>query len=93
MDAILEQENSKLENLVFISSTSAVRIRGDDIPEDYIFSEKDWSDEAFMRDKKNYYALSKTLAEKKVMSYEDQLKEKGIKLTSICPTYVLGPLL
>ncbi|KRX07994.1 hypothetical protein PPERSA_06172 [Pseudocohnilembus persalinus] len=91
-DAVLQIPKGQITNVIQISSNSAVG--GDPvIIKDHTITENDWSDINVQREKKAWYALSKTLAEKKVLSYENKFKERGITLSRICPVYVLGPIL
>lgn len=43
--------------------------------------------------RKAYYPLSKTLAEKKVWEFKEELAKNNIKLMTICPTLILGPII
>jgi nucleoside-diphosphate-sugar epimerase len=53
-----------VKKVALTSSTAAVYVTYGSTPVDYVFSDADWSPEALLREKSNWYCLSKTLAEK-----------------------------
>ncbi|CAL5053827.1 unnamed protein product [Urochloa decumbens] len=78
-----------VRRVVFVSSVAAVAVNpkcpaGIDLDEEW------WSDEDFCRTIKGWYFLSKTLAERAALAYAE---ETGLDVVSVCPSWVLGPLL
>lgn len=59
----VERVGAEVSTVVLTSSIAAVSSNAGTIPDSHIFSEKDWSPVDIMREKKNWYSLSKTLAE------------------------------
>ena len=56
----------------------------------------DWSDEKHLRATKQWYALSKVLAEReawRIIAEENRTGRPPLRLATICPTQTLGPLL
>eukprot|EP00762_Andalucia_godoyi_P008340 ANDGO_07331.mRNA.1 Tetraketide alpha-pyrone reductase 2 len=73
-DSILEEKDLSSEEIKYLNSS---------------FSEKDWSDPVLLKEKKLWYALSKTLAERTALDeFSDHLDIRVVN-----PTLVLGPLL
>jgi cinnamoyl-CoA reductase len=75
--------------VVVTSSCAAVFVNSGPNDEG-LFTEEIWSDIEKMTESKNYYCLSKTLAEKKAWDLE---KELGIQVAVMNPPYIFGPLL
>jgi nucleoside-diphosphate-sugar epimerase len=88
LQAALQQSVTKI---VVTASTACVYVNyGANGPE-YIYSETDWSDVDVLRAKKNWYALSKTLAEKEALQFMD--KHPSISVCTINATLMFGPML
>lgn len=80
-----------VKRIVMTSSIAALKCRRPEGPSHFAtIDESSWSDEAYMREKKTYYALSKTLAEKEAWSFA---KENGLNLITILPSLVTGKML
>jgi len=77
-----------IKQVVLTSSTAAVYVMYGKLPDDHVYTDADWSDEAAMRERKAWYPLSKLVAEK--LAWEI-CKESGIDLAVLNPTWILGP--
>jgi dihydroflavonol-4-reductase len=69
-----------VKKVVFTSSVVAIGI---DAPEDKPLTEDDWNDGAL-----SPYMIAKTRAEKRAWEF---VKDKDMKLVTICPTGIIGP--
>lgn len=81
-----------VKQVVLTASTACVYTDYATRPDDHLYTDQDWSPEPPMRGKENWYALSKTLAEK--LAWE-MSKEEGCpyKLSVMNPTLIFGPQL
>lgn len=55
----------------------------------HVFTEQDWSDIPLMEEKRQWYPLSKTLAEHAAWNFAKAFPD--VKLTTLCPSLVFGP--
>lgn len=78
--------------VVLTSSTASVFANYGALSNDHIYTSNDWSPEDIIRQNKNYYCLSKTLAER--LAWE-MSQEEGCpyQLAVMNPTLILGPVL
>jgi len=83
--------SSTVKRVVLTASMASVGVNGGRLPPEHVYSEADWSIEEVMRERKIWYPLSKTLAEKKAWQMAEQ--QKKWSLVVINPTLVVGPLL
>jgi len=74
------------------ASTANIYINYGTLPADHVYTEEDWSPEGMLREKRNWYALSKVMAEKMAWQLS---KEEGcpFQLVVLHPTLILGPML
>ncbi|CAK9867222.1 unnamed protein product [Sphagnum jensenii] len=75
---------------VVLTSTVAAINHTPKCTPDVVLDESFWSDEDYCRERKEWYALSKTLAEKAAWDF---VKEKGLDMVVINPGGVFGPTL
>ncbi|KAH9534830.1 hypothetical protein CY35_17G024000 [Sphagnum magellanicum] len=75
--------------VVLTSSVAAINHTSKCTP-DVVLDESFWSEEDYCRERKDWYALSKTLAEKAAWDF---VKEKGLDMVVINPDGVFGPTL
>jgi len=71
---------------------AAVGFNGGALPDSHVYTEADWSNEQYMREKGHWYPLSKTLAERFAWAFVENNKP-GFDLIVINPTLVIGPML
>lgn len=81
---------SSVQRVVLTSSMAAVLYQ--QTPAGYVYDDSDWSDEALLREKRNWYMLSKTLAERAAWDFVAK-DSTNFGMVSINPTLVTGPLL
>lgn len=81
-----------VKKVVLTASTACIYVTYGTLPEDHVYSEKDWSPIDLLTEKKNWYCLSKTKAEK--LAWE-MSKEAGcsFELATMNPTLIFGPQL
>uniref|UniRef100_A0ACD6AMR5 Uncharacterized protein n=1 Tax=Avena sativa TaxID=4498 RepID=A0ACD6AMR5_AVESA len=80
---------AKVKRVVVVSSVSAV-YNNPNWPKGKVLDEDNWSDEDLCRKNKDWYDLSKTLAEREAFAYA---AKTGLDIVTICPSLVIGPLL
>ncbi|GMN26253.1 hypothetical protein TIFTF001_001237 [Ficus carica] len=83
-------KSPSVRRVVLTSSTAAVVVNGKPRTPDVVVDETWFSDPNFCRETKQWYVLSKTLAEDAAWKF---VKEKGIDMVTINPAMVIGPLL
>eukprot|EP00698_Gefionella_okellyi_P021243 TRINITY_DN6828_c0_g1_i1.p1 TRINITY_DN6828_c0_g1~~TRINITY_DN6828_c0_g1_i1.p1 ORF type:complete len:334 (-),score=57.87 TRINITY_DN6828_c0_g1_i1:36-1016(-) len=81
----------KVHRVVLTSSTAAVF--GKQEPNDHLWTEDDWSNSDAQLQRKNWYAASKTLAERAAWHFMQEHTHCHFTLATILPTMVLGPML
>ncbi|KAJ6708568.1 REDUCTASE putative-RELATED, partial [Salix koriyanagi] len=59
-------------------------------PKDQAMNEESWSDLEFCKANEQWYFLAKTIAEKEALEYG---KTSSLKIVTICPSIIIGPLL
>ncbi|KAL2478424.1 NAD(P)-binding Rossmann-fold superfamily protein [Forsythia ovata] len=79
-----------IKRVVVTSSMASVIFNKNPRNPDVVIDETWFSDSVFCEETKQWYPLSKTLAEEAARTFAD---ENGIDLVTIHPGYVLGPLL
>lgn len=81
-----------VKKVVLTSSTAAIYVTYGTLPADHIYTEADWTSEDLVREKCNWYCLSKTKAEK--LAWE-MSREEGcpFQLAVMNPTLIFGPQL
>ncbi|XP_019054808.1 PREDICTED: cinnamoyl-CoA reductase 1-like isoform X2 [Nelumbo nucifera] len=79
----------KVHKVVVVSSISAV-YKNPNWPKNQVMDEMCWSDKEYCKEIKNFYCLSKTLAESQALEYA---KQNGLNIVTVCPGLVLGPIL
>ncbi|OQU76721.1 hypothetical protein SORBI_3010G195450 [Sorghum bicolor] len=80
---------ANVRRVVVVSSVAAV-LANPSVPDGAIVDEDCWSDEDYCRATKNWYCVSKTLAEREALAYSERT---GMDVVTVCPPWVLGPLL
>ncbi|KAL5707290.1 hypothetical protein ACHQM5_025354 [Ranunculus cassubicifolius] len=78
-----------VQRVVVVSSIAAVCMNPK-WPKDQPMDESCWSDEEYCQSTKNWYCLSKTIAESEAFEYA---KKTGLDIVTVCPCLVIGPLL
>ncbi|PON33393.1 NAD(P)-binding domain containing protein [Parasponia andersonii] len=81
--------DAKVKRVVYVSSAAAVALNPG-WPKDQVVDESCWSDKDYCKTTKNWYCLSKTLAESEALEFS---KTTGLDVVTICPTIILGPIL
>eukprot|EP00428_Durinskia_dybowskii_P038765 CAMPEP_0170278464 /NCGR_PEP_ID=MMETSP0116_2-20130129/39236_1 /TAXON_ID=400756 /ORGANISM="Durinskia baltica, Strain CSIRO CS-38" /LENGTH=346 /DNA_ID=CAMNT_0010529775 /DNA_START=42 /DNA_END=1082 /DNA_ORIENTATION=- len=81
-----------VEVVALTSTTGAIYADYGTRPKGHVYTEEDWSPEEVLRANKNWYCLSKTLAEKLAWQMSS---EPGCpyRLTVLNPTLIFGPML
>ncbi|CAN1781268.1 Cinnamoyl-CoA reductase 1 [Linum perenne] len=79
----------KVKRVVYVSSGTAVSMIPN-WPKDKVMDETCWSDKEYCRSIQNWYRLSKTEAEGQAFEFA---KATGLDFVSVCPTFILGPVL
>jgi cinnamoyl-CoA reductase len=81
-----------VKKVVLTASTACVYVDYGTVPDDHVYTDKDWSQEPLLREKENWYALSKTAAEH--LAWE-MSGEAGcpFRLSVMNPTLIFGPQL
>ncbi|CAN1128028.1 Cinnamoyl-CoA reductase 1 [Linum perenne] len=79
----------KVKRVVYVSSGTAVSMIPN-WPKDKVMDETCWSDKEYCRSIQNWYRLSKTEAEGQAF---ELAKATGLDFVSVCPTFILGPVL
>ncbi|KAJ4830643.1 hypothetical protein Tsubulata_051137 [Turnera subulata] len=79
----------KVRRVVVVSSVAAV-IMNPNWPQGQVMDESCWSNKEYCRETKNWYMLSKTLAESEALEYG---KRTGLDIVTVCPSMVFGPIL
>ncbi|KAL6288563.1 hypothetical protein ACE6H2_006073 [Prunus campanulata] len=79
-----------VKRVVLTSSTAAVIVNGRPLTPDVVVDETWFSDPLVCENLKQWYVLSKTLAEEAAWKFAEG---NGIDLVTINPPYVIGPLL
>ncbi|GFP92398.1 tetraketide alpha-pyrone reductase 1 [Phtheirospermum japonicum] len=81
---------SSIKRVVVTSSMASVIFNSNPLEPGVVIDETWVSDPKVCEDNKEYYALSKTLAEKAAWKFAE---ENGLDLVTLHPGYVIGPLL
>ncbi|KAG8391197.1 hypothetical protein BUALT_Bualt01G0162800 [Buddleja alternifolia] len=81
---------SSIKRVVITSSMASVALNYNPRTPDVIVDETWFSDPTFCKENKEWYGLSKTLAEKAAWKFAD---ENGLELVTLHPGSVIGPLL
>ncbi|GBG29945.1 Dihydroflavonol 4-reductase [Hondaea fermentalgiana] len=81
-----------VKKVVLTSSTAAVYMAYGRKPAEEPFTEKDFSPQDVLEEKKNYYALSKLLAERAAWEIAER-DGCPFKLSVMNPTYIFGPVM
>jgi nucleoside-diphosphate-sugar epimerase len=81
-----------IKRVVLTSSTAAVYATYGTLPDDHVYDENTWSPRDVLREKGNWYCLSKTLAEE--LAWEmSKAEDSPFQLATINPCMILGPQL
>jgi len=81
-----------VKRVALTASTATVYVNYGTLAPDYVYTEADWSPEDLLREKKNWYCLSKLLAEKLAWELSREA-DCPYKLTVLHPTLIWGPML
>ncbi|KAI3445056.1 hypothetical protein Pfo_001721 [Paulownia fortunei] len=81
---------SSIKRVVITSSMTSVTFNYNPLKPDVTVDETWFSDPVFCEEREEWYALSKTLAEKAAWKF---VEENGLDLVTLHPGYVTGPLL
>ena len=81
-----------VKKVVLTASTACIYVTYGTMPEEHVYTEQDWSPIELLTEKKNWYSLSKTKAEK--LAWE-MSKESSctFELSTMNPTLIYGPQL
>ncbi|KAL3603171.1 hypothetical protein D5086_004030 [Populus alba] len=82
-------DEAKVKRVVIVSSVVAVCMNPS-LPKGQVMDENWWSDKEYCRATKQWYFLAKTKAEKEALEYG---KTNELKIVTICPSIIIGPLL
>ncbi|KAI7742900.1 hypothetical protein M8C21_023461 [Ambrosia artemisiifolia] len=80
---------AKVEKIVVVSSVSAVTA-SPEWPSDMELDESCWTDIEYAKSIQHWYGVSKTTAELEALSFA---KQHDLKVITICPSIVIGPML
>ncbi|KAI7728604.1 hypothetical protein M8C21_005756, partial [Ambrosia artemisiifolia] len=80
---------AKVEKVVVVSSGSAVMVNPK-WTSDMELDESCWTDVEYANSTQNWYAVSKTAAEMEALDFA---KQHDVKVVTICPSIVIGPML
>ncbi|EEF52917.1 cinnamoyl-CoA reductase 1-like [Ricinus communis] len=80
---------AKVKRVVVVSSGAAI-FMNPSWPKSKMMDETCWSNKEYCRTTKNWYCLSKTVAETEAFEYAEQ---SGLDVVTVCPTLILGPIL
>ncbi|GBG24139.1 Dihydroflavonol 4-reductase [Hondaea fermentalgiana] len=83
-------EKLGVEKVVLTASIANIYIMYGAKPPEYVYTEEDWTDEKVLEEKKNFYGLSKLLAEKTAW---EMAKSSSFKLAALNPSFIYGPML
>lgn len=89
LDAV--QRAKHVRQVVLTSSVAAVSSNAGALPATHVYTENDWSPLDRLKELQRWYPLSKTLAEKAAWDHP-VISSGKVKLTTICPGYVIGPV-
>ncbi|OQS03702.1 hypothetical protein THRCLA_03982 [Thraustotheca clavata] len=84
--------HESVRRVVLTSSTAAIYVHCNTLPDDHVFTEADWSNEERMEKLNLWYCMSKTLAERKANDFMTE-KTRHFDLVIMCPTLIFGPML
>jgi len=87
----LWKKHPNIKRVVLTSSMVAVAFNGK-LPSTHVYTEADWSDIEYLRSGKQWYNLSKTLAEQAALDFMKNAKAK-FSLVVINPALIIGPML
>ncbi|KAB1224865.1 Tetraketide alpha-pyrone reductase 1 [Morella rubra] len=79
-----------IKRVVITASMASVMCHGKPLTTEVVFDETWFSDTVRCEELKNWYALSKTLAEESAWKFSE---DHGIDLVTICPGFCIGPLI
>ncbi|EOD23219.1 hypothetical protein EMIHUDRAFT_308453 [Emiliania huxleyi CCMP1516] len=77
-----------VRKVVLTSSTAAVYVSYGTVADDHVWSSADWTSEGLVREKENWYCLSKTAAER--VAWEVS-RASSLDLCVLNPTLIFGP--
>ncbi|KAM7518060.1 hypothetical protein LguiB_017022 [Lonicera macranthoides] len=80
---------AKVKKVVVVSSIAAT-MANPNWPKDQPKDESCWSDVEFCKTIKNWYCVSKTLAETEALGYAER---NEVNVVTVCPSIVIGPML
>ncbi|MFS8006425.1 putative cinnamoyl-CoA reductase [Helianthus anomalus] len=80
---------AKVEKIVVVSSASAVMV-SQEWPSDMELDESCWTDIEYAKSIQHWYGVSKTTAEMEALNFA---KRHDVKVVTICPSIVIGPML
>lgn len=78
-----------VKKVVFVSSVGAIMLNPN-WPKDQPMDEDCWSDEEFCSKRNSWYCLGKVIAERETLEFS---KTSELKIVSICPSVIIGPML
>ncbi|ETW05152.1 hypothetical protein H310_04159 [Aphanomyces invadans] len=82
-----------VRRVVLTSSTISIYGHCGTKPDSHVFTEEDWSHEELMAERKMWYGLSKTIAEREAWEFVRSLVNPHFDMVTMCPTWILGPML
>ena len=80
-----------VKKVVLTSSTGSVYVNYGAVPAKHVYTADDWSPADLLREKENWYCLSKVLAEQTAWKMSKD-PACPFKLTVLLPTLILGPM-
>jgi len=90
----VKKKGSSVKRVVLTSSMAASGHNFGVLPDSHVYVEQDWSNTELLREKKFWYPLSKTLAERAAWKFmEDNTTSLSFDLVVVNPTLIIGPLL
>ncbi|GFQ03705.1 cinnamoyl-coa reductase 1 [Phtheirospermum japonicum] len=87
---ILKACSQEKTRRVVVISSCVTLVMNPNWPKDRVIDETCWSDREYCRATNNWYCYLKTVAEAKALEYA---KHNGLHVVTVCPTFVLGPML
>jgi len=80
-----------VKRVALTSSTGSVYVNYGKVPADHVYSSADWSPSELLREKQNWYCLSKVLAEETAWKMSRE-PDCPFQLTVLLPTLIWGPM-
>ena len=88
--ALVCVEQTPTVRVVVLTSSIVAAVSGHHHPDHYVYAETDWSNIDGMRERQQFYALSKTLVEQQFWKWSKEHKE--VRCCSVLPSFIVGAI-